>query len=78
MVFLIDLPPLKKKTTFTPTPFSTELFRFLRALGLDDRLVSTLEKYDFSETRNYGFVHTMCGSSLSAAPPFPPLAHSGY
>ena len=63
MVFLIDLPPLEEDASFSPTSFSTELFRFLRAIGLDDKLVSTLEKYDFSETKRYGFVHTMYASS---------------
>ena len=59
MVFLIDLPHLKEGTSFTPSPFSIELFRFLRAMGLEDNVVSSLEKYDFSETKRYGFVHTM-------------------
>lgn len=84
MVFLIDLPPLAEGASFIPTSFSTELFRFLRALGLEDRLVSTLEKYDFSETRRYGFVHTMYALSPPAFVPrssqvancLPVLAHT--
>lgn len=56
---MIDLPLLAGDTCFQPTPFSTELFRFLGALGLDDGLISSLEKYNFAETKRYGFVHTM-------------------
>ncbi|OHW96350.1 tyrosyl-DNA phosphodiesterase domain-containing protein [Colletotrichum incanum] len=62
MVFLIDLPRLET-TQQTPspavTPFGIELRRFLRALGLDEKLVQSLDNYDFSETSRYGFVHSM-------------------
>jgi hypothetical protein len=59
MLFLIDLPQLQGEASFQPTLFSTELFYFLRAMGLEDNIVSSLEKYDFTETKRYGFVHTM-------------------
>ncbi|KZL82279.1 ubiquitin interaction domain-containing protein, partial [Colletotrichum incanum] len=65
MVFLIDLPRLET-TQQTPspavTPFGIELRRFLRALGLDEKLVQSLDNYDFSETSRYGFVHSIAGS----------------
>ncbi|KAK0370912.1 ubiquitin interaction domain-containing protein [Colletotrichum limetticola] len=57
MIFLIDLPRLNGPPI--ETSFGTELRRFLRALGLDDKLVKSLDNYDFSETSRYGFVHSM-------------------
>lgn len=57
MVFLIDLPRLNGPTI--ETLFGTELRRFLKALGLDEKLVKSLDNYDFSETSRYGFIHSM-------------------
>lgn len=63
-VFLIDLP-LKEDVGITgsepdkPTLFEEELCYFLRAQGLQESLVKTLSKYDFSATSRYGFVHSM-------------------
>lgn len=62
MVFLIDLPRIEdpaKRTTNTLTPFGTELQFFLKAQGVDDKMVGSLQNYDFSETSRYGFLHTM-------------------
>lgn len=62
MVFLIDLPRLNNNQLASEpeeTFFGRELRRFLRALGLEDSLVKSLDHYDFSETRRYGFVHSM-------------------
>lgn len=59
IVFIIDLPRLETGSSFEPTLFSQELFRFLDALGLDENLVRSLENYDFTATKQYGFVHTM-------------------
>ncbi|KAI1420591.1 tyrosyl-DNA phosphodiesterase-domain-containing protein [Xylaria sp. FL1777] len=57
-VFLIDLP-----TTTDPanqlTMFGQELCYFLTASGLDESLVKSLSKYDFSETSQYRFIHTI-------------------
>ncbi|RYP41044.1 hypothetical protein DL768_010555 [Monosporascus sp. mg162] len=59
IVFLIDLP--RRDTTVLngnkPTLFEEELCYFLRAQGLDEALVESLTKYDFSATARYGFVH---------------------
>ncbi|PHH59657.1 hypothetical protein CDD81_2780 [Ophiocordyceps australis] len=62
MVFLIDLPRLKDGVSFVPTPFSTELSRFASALGLDDKMVTSLSNYDFSKTAHMGFVFSRPGS----------------
>lgn len=63
-VFLIDLPHLESSTTSRPTSntstlFKDELFFFLRAQGLEESLVKSLDKYDFSATAPYGFIHSM-------------------
>ncbi|KAK1474446.1 ubiquitin interaction domain-containing protein [Colletotrichum cuscutae] len=65
MIFLIDLPRLNGPPI--ETSFGTELRRFLRALGLDDKLVKSLDNYDFSETSRYGFVHSISGSHTKEA-----------
>ncbi|KAL2879607.1 hypothetical protein SGCOL_004936 [Colletotrichum sp. CLE4] len=65
MVFLIDLPRLNGPPF--ETPFGTELRRFLRALGLDEKLVKSLDNYDFSETSRYSFIHTISGSHTKEA-----------
>lgn len=66
MVFLIDLPliqdPAKHAINDTLTPFGEELCFFLQAQGVEDKMISSLRKYDFSETSRYGFVHTIAGS----------------
>ncbi|KAJ2893980.1 hypothetical protein MKZ38_008042 [Zalerion maritima] len=65
-VFLIDIPKKSREEKGRPSqlpPFAEDLFYFLRALGLSEALVSSLEEgYDFSETSRYGFVHTIAGS----------------
>lgn len=58
MVFLIDLPRLDKAQDHKPTSFSLELQYFLRAMGVDGKMVDSLSGYDFSKTASLGFVHT--------------------
>ncbi|TGJ87371.1 hypothetical protein E0Z10_g1363 [Xylaria hypoxylon] len=58
MVFLIDLP-MTKDSANPLTTFGQELFYFLKASGVDESLVNSLSKYDFSETNQYGFIHTI-------------------
>ncbi|KOS16800.1 hypothetical protein ESCO_004588 [Escovopsis weberi] len=38
---------------------NTELKYFLEALGVGDRMIASLSRYDFSKTANYAFVHSM-------------------
>ncbi|KAK2039736.1 ubiquitin interaction domain-containing protein [Colletotrichum somersetense] len=76
MVFLIDLPKLESIQQAAPpaeTLFGTELRRFLRALGLDEKLIKSLDSYDFTETRRYGFVHSIAGSHANDS-----WQHTGY
>ncbi|KAI9147921.1 Tyrosyl-DNA phosphodiesterase [Paramyrothecium foliicola] len=73
MVFLLDLPRLVNSVEHRPTMFSTELDKFLRAAGVDDRMVNSLTNYDFSRTSNLGFVCTIPGGHTGGA-----LKHIGY
>jgi len=62
MVFIIDLPKFEsaeQRDAQTLTPFAEELFYFLRMQTLDEKLISSLRNYDFSEASRYGFVHSM-------------------
>ncbi len=62
MVFIIDLPKFQtaeERDAQKLTPFGEELFYFLRAQGLDEKLLASLHNYDFAETERYQFVHTM-------------------
>lgn len=67
MLFLIDLPLIQdpanqQAARHTLTPFGEELCFFLQAQGVDDKMINSLRKYDFSETSRYGFIHTIAGS----------------
>jgi len=62
MVFIIDLPRFEteeQREAQKLTSFAEDLLYFLTAQGLDEKFVSSLQKYDFSETSRYGFVHSM-------------------
>lgn len=60
ILFIIDLPALDNPDiTRELTPFGEELSYFLKAKQLDDGLIRSLKKYDWTETRRYGFVHSM-------------------
>ncbi|KID75190.1 tyrosyl-DNA phosphodiesterase domain-containing protein, partial [Metarhizium brunneum ARSEF 3297] len=68
MVFLIDLP-LKTPNDIGPTStlFFTHLQHYLRAMGVDNSMIDSLSKYDFSGTENIGFVYSI--SSKTWKPP---------
>ncbi|PHH84121.1 hypothetical protein CDD83_2444 [Cordyceps sp. RAO-2017] len=61
MVFLIDLPRLDKGADHESTLFSQELERFLRSMGVEDKMVDSLASYNFSKTAGLGFVYTRPG-----------------
>lgn len=57
---MIDLPKLPEgESTELTTQFGIELRYFLTALGIDQKIVDSLGKFDFSKTASIGFVHTM-------------------
>ncbi|RSL56141.1 hypothetical protein CEP51_014436 [Fusarium floridanum] len=64
MVFLIDLPKLEASVHHQPTPFCTELGRFLSETGVGVGMVSSLANYDFSRTKHLGFVYTIPGGHV--------------
>ncbi|KAI0540895.1 tyrosyl-DNA phosphodiesterase-domain-containing protein [Xylaria digitata] len=70
MVFLIDLPIAKDSTKDSAnqlTAFGQELCYFLKESGLDKGLIDSLLKYDFSETNQYRFIHTIGQSHVGEA-----------
>ncbi|KAH0543360.1 hypothetical protein FGG08_002316 [Glutinoglossum americanum] len=68
MVFMIDLPRLTggqvvgvEDLTF----FGKELVHFLQAMGLDEKVIKGVLNFDFRETSELAFVHTIRGGSHS-------------
>lgn len=60
MVFLIDLPLLNSANKSpTSTLFCTHLQLYLQAMGVEDRTITSLSKYDFTKTADLGFVYSM-------------------
>ncbi|KAI0127492.1 ubiquitin interaction domain-containing protein [Xylariales sp. AK1849] len=62
IVFIIDLPLIENpevRAASQLNSFGEDLSYFLRAQSLDENLVRSLSKYDFSETSRYAFVHTI-------------------
>lgn len=65
MVFIIDLPRLPEARS-TPaenmTSFGRELVYFLEAMELEDSIVQSLHNFDFSQTEDLAFVHSIGGA----------------
>ncbi|KAG0648405.1 hypothetical protein D0Z07_5479 [Hyphodiscus hymeniophilus] len=60
--FLIDLPRLSKGRKVDPSEtsdFGSQLMSFVRAMGLDPKIVESMSHFDFSRTSHLGFVHSM-------------------
>lgn len=65
ILFIIDLPLLDDPdVTRELTPFGEELSYFLNAKRLDDGLIRSLKKYDWTETKRYGFVYSVSASHV--------------
>ncbi|KAK3401197.1 tyrosyl-DNA phosphodiesterase-domain-containing protein [Sordaria brevicollis] len=65
IMFIIDLPLLDDPDmTRELTPFGEELSYFLKAKRLDDNLIKSMKKYDWTETKRYGFVHSISASHV--------------
>lgn len=65
MVFLIDLPRLtgdQDSGRESMTLFGRDLIYFLEAMGLDQKVIESIYKFDFSRTQNLAFVHTIGGT----------------
>lgn len=61
MVFLIDLPRLEREGGSEMTSFGENVTNFLTASGVDDAMVKSLSNYDFSATKDLGFVCSIPG-----------------
>lgn len=69
-MFLIDLPRLSdpaRQAANSLTPFGEELSYFLQAQGVEKKMIQSLRNYDFSQTEQLGFVHTIPGSHVNPA-----------
>lgn len=61
-VFLVDLPKAGQEAAAHETGFQTALLYFLRAQGLPGDVIRQVQEYDFSQTKDYGFVPTIGGA----------------
>jgi len=63
-VFIIDLPRLTGMSSQRPelTPFAKDLLYFLEAMGIDQDVKDGVVSFNFAETKNLAFVHTIGGS----------------
>ncbi|EPE29923.1 Phospholipase D/nuclease [Glarea lozoyensis ATCC 20868] len=62
IVFLIDLPRHPGGKSATPeTFFATELLHFLKSMGLKKSIIDSLGSFDFSNTTDLAFVHSIGG-----------------
>ena len=65
MAFLIDLPRLPNDghvSTNKLTTFGKDLIYFLQAMGLEESVIQSVQKFDFSKTNDLAFVHTIGGA----------------
>ena len=64
MMFIIDLPRLEEgedTSRENMTSFGRELVHFLEAMGLQQKVIESVHKFDFSKTEGFAFVHTIGG-----------------
>lgn len=65
MMFIIDLPRFvggQDTSKEKMTSFGRELVYFLEAMGLNQHVIDSIYKFDFSETAKFAFVHTIGGA----------------
>ncbi|KAH6625205.1 tyrosyl-DNA phosphodiesterase domain-containing protein [Boeremia exigua] len=71
-IFVIDLPRRADAAVGSMedlTPFGKELVHFLQAQQLDPLIIKGVLKFDFSQTANLAFVHSIaCSSDVSTHP----------
>ncbi|KAL6719708.1 hypothetical protein ACLMJK_001629 [Lecanora helva] len=66
-VFLVDLPrqpPGKRTEIHHLTEFGKELVYFCKAMGLESSIVESISNFDFTNTKNLAFVHTIGGAHI--------------
>lgn len=80
MVFLIDLPRLsgdQESARENMTFFGRDLIYFLEAMGLDQIVIESIYKFDFSRTQNLAFVHTIGGAHSGKQEPWRRTGYCG-
>lgn len=80
MVFLIDLPRLtgdQDSARKNMTLFGQDLVYFLEAMGLDQNVVESVYKFDFSRTQKLAFVHTIGGVHCGKEEPWRRTGYCG-
>lgn len=80
MVFLIDLPRLsgdQESARENMTFFGRDLIYFLEAMGLDQTVIESIYKFDFSRTQNLAFVHTIGGAHSGKQEPWRRTGYCG-
>ncbi len=80
MLFLIDLPRLPGDTKCSReslTPFGRELVYFIEAMGLPQKIVDSIYKFDFSRTKEFAFVHSIGGVHVGEDEPWRRTGYCG-
>lgn len=80
MVFLIDLPRLPNDQVVQEdeiTQFRQDLVYFLKAMDLDQTIISSIYHFDFSTTRDLAFVHTIGGAHIGEDEPWRRTGYPG-
>lgn len=80
MMFLIDLPRLagdQASTRENMTVFGQDLIYFLKAMGLDQNVIESIYKFDFSRTHSLAFVHTIGGAHSGKQEPWRRTGYCG-
>lgn len=78
--FLIDLPRLPADQVVHEhkmTRFGKDLIYFLEAMGLDKTIISSIQYFDFSATRELAFVHTIGGAHTGEGAPWRRTGYCG-
>ena len=81
MAFLIDLPRLEGNETTSAnsmTFFGTDLLYFLQAMGLQQEIIQSIYKFDFSSTKDFAFVHTIGGTHTGEGEPWRRTGYCGF
>ncbi|KAL8815732.1 MAG: hypothetical protein Q9223_005160 [Gallowayella weberi] len=80
-VFLIDLPRLSADKSVAlgddMTDFAKDLIYFLQAIGLEQTIIDSIRRFDFSATKDLAFVHTIGGAHAGAREPWRRTGYCG-
>ncbi|MCJ1312781.1 hypothetical protein MMC25_006457 [Agyrium rufum] len=79
-VFMIDLPRLEGQTKAEldqMTFFAKELMYFCKRKGLPETVIESLTCFDWQETKNYAFIHTIGGAHMGADEPWRRTGYCG-